>query len=56
VEVEVSRSALGKLPIFAAFKIPEVWRYDGERVTILRLGAGGMTDTSRSIQRCHRFC
>ena len=41
IEVEVSQSVLGRLPVFAAFKIPEVWRYDGERVTVLLLQPNG---------------
>ncbi len=41
IEVEVSRSVLSRLPIIAAFKIPEVWRYDGERVTVLLLDSDG---------------
>ena len=41
LEVEVSRSVLGRLPVFAAFKIPEVWRYDGESITVLILEPGG---------------
>jgi Uma2 family endonuclease len=35
VEVEITRSALDKLSIFAAVGVPEVWRFDGERVTVL---------------------
>lgn len=41
VEVEVSRTVLSRLPIYAAFKIPEVWRWDGENITILLLQADG---------------
>jgi len=41
IEIEVSRSVLGRLPVLAAFKIPEVWRYDGEKVTILLLQPSG---------------
>lgn len=41
LEVEVSRSVLGRLPVIADFKVPEVWRYDGEKVTILLRGADG---------------
>jgi Uma2 family endonuclease len=41
IENEVSRSVLSRLPVFAAFKIPEVWRYDSERITILLLQANG---------------
>ncbi|MGH2617984.1 MAG: Uma2 family endonuclease, partial [Thermomicrobiales bacterium] len=32
---EMSRSAINKLALFASFGISEVWRCDGERVTIL---------------------
>ena len=41
VEVEVSRSVLGKLPVIAAFRVPEVWRYDGERIIVLLLQDDG---------------
>jgi Uma2 family endonuclease len=34
VEMELSRSAHDKLPLFASMGIPEVWRCDGQRVTI----------------------
>ena len=37
LEMEMSRSALDKLPLFASMGIPEVWRCDGQRVTILIL-------------------
>ncbi|WP_439623043.1 Uma2 family endonuclease [Gemmata sp.] len=41
VEVEVSRTVLPRLPLYAAFKIPEVWRWDGEHLTILLLRPDG---------------
>ncbi len=34
VEMEVSRTAIDKLPMFADMGIPEIWRCDGKRVTI----------------------
>jgi Uma2 family endonuclease len=37
LEMEMSRSALDKLPLFASMGVPEVWRCDGQRVTILIL-------------------
>jgi Uma2 family endonuclease len=52
IEVEVSRPTTDRLPVFASFKIPEVWRYDGGRVTVLRLGEDGAyheSPTSRAI-------
>jgi Uma2 family endonuclease len=37
IEIETTSSALDKLPLFADFAVAEVWRYDGERLTILQL-------------------
>ena len=37
IEVEYSRKVDRRLPIIAAFKIPEVWRYDGDSLAILQL-------------------
>ena len=33
MEVDVSRSSLNRLPIYAALEVPEVWRYDGQALT-----------------------
>lgn len=41
VEIEVSRSVLNRLPIYSAFKISEVWRYDGSRLAVLLLQSDG---------------
>lgn len=45
VEIEVSQSVLERLPIYAAFQVPEVWRYDGDTLTILVLGENGQYTT-----------
>lgn len=37
VEVDITHSSIYKLPIFASFGVPEVWRYDGEQVEMLLL-------------------
>jgi Uma2 family endonuclease len=37
LEMEMSRSARDKLPLFASMSIPEVWRCDGQRVSIFIL-------------------
>jgi len=44
IEVEVSRSALKRLGIYAALGIPEVWRCDGKSLTIHVLNAQGKYD------------
>jgi Uma2 family endonuclease len=44
VEVELTRATLNKLPLYAAFKVPEVWRFDGAMLEILILNARGGYD------------
>lgn len=34
IEVEITRSAINKLRMFASMAIPEVWRYDGKALSI----------------------
>jgi len=41
LEVEVSRSVLNRLGIFAALGIPEIWRYDGQSIQVLLLSSDG---------------
>ena len=35
IEVDITSPSLNKLPIYASIGVPEVWRHDGERLTIL---------------------
>jgi len=48
IEVEVSRSALDRLSIYAALGVPEVWRWDGKTLTFHLLGAKGKYAKSES--------
>ena len=48
IEIDVTRSSLDRFPIFAAFGVPEVWRYDGSRVSIWRLEGGQYVETESS--------
>jgi len=41
VEVEVTRSALPRMKIFAALGVPEIWRFDGTSLGVYRLGDDG---------------
>jgi Uma2 family endonuclease len=41
IEVDLTTDSLNKRPIYASLRIPEVWRYDGESLTVLRLGPDG---------------
>ncbi len=40
IEIDVKHSSLNRMSIFAAIGIPEVWRYDGEFLTIYLLKEG----------------
>lgn len=41
IEIEVSRSALSRLAIYATLGVPEVWCFDGESLSVLGLQADG---------------
>jgi Uma2 family endonuclease len=41
IEVEISRSALDRMGIYAALGVPEVWRFDGETLRVEQLQADG---------------
>ena len=46
IEIEVTRSALPRLPVMAAFSVPEVWRFDGTTISILLLRTDGTYEKS----------
>jgi Uma2 family endonuclease len=41
VEVDITSSSLNRMEIYAALRVPEVWRYDGRRLTIYLLQPNG---------------
>lgn len=41
IEADITRSSLDRMSIYAALKVPEVWRYDGSSLTVHHLGADG---------------
>src|SRR5438067_5819615 len=41
LEVDVSYSTLDRMSVYAALRVPEVWRYDGRALTFHILGADG---------------
>jgi len=52
IEVEISRSALDRMAIYAKLGVPEVWRIDGESLSIHLLdpdGAYKVSPTSRCL-------
>ncbi|MCA9186786.1 MAG: Uma2 family endonuclease [Pirellulaceae bacterium] len=48
IVVDVSRSSMGKLPIFAAFRVPEVWQYRGDALRLLALSDGSYVEQKQS--------
>jgi len=48
IEVDVTSPSLNRFPIFAAFGVPEVWRYHQSRVTFYRLESGRYVETASS--------
>lgn len=49
LEVDITHASLDKLSIFAAVGVPEVWRYDGERVRMLALAGDSYVEGAQSL-------
>jgi len=49
IEIEVTAPALNKLPIYAEFLVPEVWRYDGTRLVVLQLAGTEYIESDKSL-------
>src|SRR5918998_2616547 len=49
IEIDITSPSFSKLPIYAQIGVPEVWRYDGARMTILALEGSDYVETSESI-------
>jgi len=47
LEIEISRSVVSRLGIYAALGVPEVWRFDGSGLQVLRLQANRAYQTAR---------
>lgn len=49
IEVDITNPSINKLPIYAQIGVPEVWRYDGEKLEILKLGDDGYDEAPESV-------
>lgn len=47
IEIDITSSSINRLELYAELGVPEVWRYDGRRLTIYRLEA-------KKYQACER--
>ncbi len=41
VEIDLTRSAVAKTPLYAAFAVPEIWCFDGQDLRVYLLGPDG---------------
>lgn len=48
IEVDITSPSINKLPIYAQLGVPEVWRYDGVKLEILRLGDARYAEVTES--------
>jgi Uma2 family endonuclease len=48
IEIDITHPSLDRLPIYAAFGVPEVWRYDGAALHFHILTNGTYTDNPNS--------
>ena len=49
VEVSITSPSLDKFPIYARLDVPEVWRYDGERVVVYELRDTEYVEVANSL-------
>ncbi len=49
VEIDITNSTMKKLELFAAFKIPEVWRFDGSEVRMYWFREGQYIEREHSL-------
>jgi Uma2 family endonuclease len=49
IEVDITSGSLDKFPIYAQVGVPEVWRYDGQRLRISILTAGHYVESETSL-------
>lgn len=48
VEIDITSSSLNQLALYADLGVPEVWRYDGQRLQIYQLETGQYVERDRS--------
>lgn len=49
IEVDITSPSLDRFPIYARFGVPELWRYDGEKLAIFKLENGEYAEAAQSI-------
>ena len=49
IEIDIASLSLSRLPLYSALGVPEVWRFDGQQLTFLKLAAGEYQEIEQSI-------
>lgn len=49
IEIDITSPSINKLPIYAQLGVPEVWRYDGEKLVILKFVHDGYVEAQKSV-------
>lgn len=49
IEVALTHPSINRLPIYARLSVPEVWRYDGTRLQILKLENAAYAEVPESV-------
>ena len=49
IEVDITSSSVDKLQIYAALRVPELWRYNGRVLRFYQLGETGYIECDRSL-------
>lgn len=49
IEIEITRRSVPKQPVYAGLGIPELWRFNGKRLTVLILKIGKYEETTNSV-------
>lgn len=49
IEIDITSPSIPRLPIYQALGVPEIWRFDGEKVVFLALNNGEYQEIEQSI-------
>jgi hypothetical protein len=49
LEIDIAHESSGKLPIYAALGVPEIWRYDGSEFSLWQLAGQAYVPSSHSL-------
>jgi len=48
IEIDITTRSVPREPVYAGLGVPELWRYNGQRLTVLLLGSAGAYSASKT--------